>query len=234
MSTCLSCAHLAEGEARTVCGRCEARIRRWLREADAQRPLLAASLHLGTAPAAGRTGGTGRAHSPLPVRGDVLNLLAAGAPGTVPDPHGDQSGPMPLDAMLSGWAHAVAKDRGARPHRRTGVTWSAWLLAAMPYVVTASWAGTFYTELDDMISLVRAITATEPRRRHHTAPCPTCHTFALGRLDWDAYVDCEACGLLLTPQEYEAHRARVMPPLVRLGILMTAAQHTQEQEGAAA
>jgi hypothetical protein len=236
MTACLICRHGPGAASRTVCPACETRLRALLREIDAQRPLLAASLHLDTAPADGRTGSGGRAHSPLPVRGDVLTLLGAGATGTVPDPYGDQSGPVPLDTLLAGWAHAVAAELAelaAEPFRRHRTTWSTWLAAYMPQVVTAQWADAFHEELADIVHRIRAITRTEPRRRPKTAPCPSCAAFALFETDWQPYVDCEACGLLLTPSEYDQHAAATLPPLYRLGLQLVVSQHAHDQEHAA-
>ncbi|MFE6853453.1 hypothetical protein ACFVDH_22015 [Streptomyces sp. NPDC057674] len=227
MSLCLIC-HRTPDPARTACQPCEATLRALLLEVDAQRPLLAASLYLGAAPAGGRVTGGGRAHSPLPVRGHVLTLLAAGTLDAVTGPRADQSGDVPLDTLLAGWAAAVANDLvgpGAVPFRRRGMTWATWLAAYMPHVVTASWVGAFHTELDDLVRRIRAVTTTEPRRNAMQAPCPSCMAFALGRTDWQTYIDCEACGTLLTPAEYDAHRATVMPPLARIGVLIAAHTH---------
>ncbi|MEV7282857.1 hypothetical protein [Streptomyces sp. NPDC093111] len=225
---CLICHH-ATAAPRTACGRCEGGIRAMLREIDAQRPLLADLLTPGSAPAGPRTAATGRAHSPMPVRGDVLTLLGAGATTTVPDPHGDQSGPAPLDALLEGWAAAVAAELpelDATPLRRSGTTWSQWLTAYLPQIATAHWADTLHSELTAAVRRIRSMTATEPRRRPQDAPCPSCTAFALFATDWAPYIDCEACGLLLTPSEYETHARTTLPNLARLAILITAAHHT--------
>lgn len=233
---CLIC-HRDPSAVRTVCPACETTLRALLREVDAQRPLLAASLYLGAAPTGGRVTGGGRAHSPLPLRGDVLTLLAAGTLEAVTGPRDDQAGGVPLDTLLAGWAAAVTTDllgHALVPFRRRGTTWSTWLTAYMPHVVTASWAAEFHAELTSLVRQIRSITHTEPRRHAQTAPCPHCDTFALFETDWQPYVECDACGLLLTPEQYADHAARVLPPLMRLGILLTAAQHTHDQEGAAA
>lgn len=224
---CLICHH-ATAAPRTACGRCEAHIRAMLREIDAQRPLLAALLTPGSSPAGPRAAATGRAHSPMPVRGDVLTLLGAGATSSVPDPHGDQTGPAPLDALLAGWAAAIAADLpelDATPARRHGTTWSQWLTRYLPQITTAPWADALHSELADVVQRIRAMTATEPRRHPQDAPCPSCAAFALVATDWEPYIDCEACGLLLTPSEYQTHARATLPNLARLAILITAAQH---------
>jgi hypothetical protein len=228
---------------RTVCRRCEHRMRGWLREIDLQRPLLEASLLLSSAPTEGHS--AGRAHSPLPVRPDVISLLATGAAGTVPDPHGDQVGSLPIDTLLQTWAQALAEHVRLRadapepesheatgpravPALRPGRTWSTWLTAYLPWALGSPWITAFHSELADLISHIRAITCSEPRRRAQKAPCPSCRAFALFEEDWQTYIDCEACGLLLTPAEYRAHHDTVMPALYRIGVLMTAATAAKE------
>ncbi|MFC8276271.1 hypothetical protein ACFUJR_27820 [Streptomyces sp. NPDC057271] len=238
MTACLICHHDPGAPPRTVCPGCETRLRALLREIDAQRPLLAASLRLDTAPADGRPGG-GRAHSPLPVRGDVLTLLGAGTLATVTGHPGDQSGPVPLDTLLAGWAHAIATEitgrEDVRAFRRRGSTWSAWLTAYLPHIVTSPGAGALHDELTDVVYRIRAITRTEPRRHSQTAPCPHCEAFALVATDWQPDIHCEACGLLLTPSQYDDHARATLPRLVRLGILMAAAPYLgTETQGAAA
>ncbi|MEW2631807.1 hypothetical protein AB0903_09140 [Streptomyces sp. NPDC048389] len=209
---------------RTACVRCENRLRAWLREIPLQRPLLEASLHIGAAPATGRLGGTGRAHAPLPLREDVLTLLGPAAPGTVHDPHHDQTGPTPIHAVLYAWADRLADQLGhALPALRPGDDYSYYVLANLRHVVTRAWVTDMYAELRDLIHRIRAVTRTEPQRRVQEAPCPSCRAFALFEEDWQTYLDCEACGLLLTPAEYRAHHAAVMPTLYRIGVLMAAA-----------
>lgn len=228
MSHCLICTHPAE-HPRTACTRCEHRLRGWLTEIPRQLVLLTASLELGTRPAQG-FGGAGRAHSPLPVRADVLTLLGPAAPGPVHDAAGDQSGPTPVHAVLHAWADQLADDLDHMlPPVNPRSPYAYYLARHLGHVVRSGWVASMHAELADLIRRIRAVTSTEPRRRSLDAPCPSCEAFTLGHLDWDAYIDCEACGLLLTPDEYDAHRATVMPPLARLGVLLTAHQHlTQE------
>ncbi|WP_435969325.1 hypothetical protein [Streptomyces sp. Qhu_M48] len=228
MTPCLICTHDA-GPSRTACVRCEHRIRGWLGELPRQHVLLVASLELGTRPAQG-FGGTGRAHSPLPVRGDVLTLLGPAAPGPVHDTLGDQGGPQPIHAVLHAWADQLAEDLGhLLPPINPRAPYADYLARHLGHAVRASWIAHMHTELADLIRRIRTVTSTEPRRRALDAPCPHCQAFALGHLDWDTHIDCEACGRLLTPDEYETHRAVVMPPLARIGVLMAAAQHLAQE-----
>ncbi|MFE2556655.1 hypothetical protein ACFXGT_11555 [Streptomyces sp. NPDC059352] len=227
MSTCLICAHTAV-QPRTACARCEHRVRGWLGELPRQVVLLTASLELGTRPAQG-FGGAGRAHSPLPVRGDVLNLLGPAAPGVVRDTAGDQGGPQPVHAVLHAWADQLAEDLGHMlPPINPSAPYADYLARHLGHAVRSSWIALMHAELADLVRRIRAVTSTEPRRRPLDAPCPSCSAFALGHVDWQTYAACEACGLLLTPAEYETHRAAVMPPLARLGVLLAAQHLTQE------
>lgn len=233
---------------RGVCDRCARRMSGWLHELDLQRILLQSMLVPGSnGPAQGSVHG-GRAHSPLPARGDVLTLLGPGASSTLADPYGDARGDqdagMPLDAVLRGWAEATAEhirlraDRPepgssaatgprATPWLRPGSTWSTWLVAYLPWALTAPWAGDLHTELDDLVQHARRITHTEPRRRPKSAPCPACGAFALVEEDWQTYIECTLCEALLTPHEYELHAQSVMPTLYRTALLIAA--HNEEK-----
>ncbi|MET9952374.1 hypothetical protein ABZ135_12605 [Streptomyces sp. NPDC006339] len=227
MSLCLICTHPSDAP-RTACARCGDRLRGWLAEIPRQLVLLAASLELGARPAQGY-GGAGRAHSPLPVRGDVLTLLGPAAPGPVRDSARDQTGPAPVHAILYAWADQLAEDLGHDlPPMTPRAPYADYLARHLDHIVRSAWVALLHAELADVVRRIRAITSTEPRRRALDAPCPSCAAFGLGHTDWQAYVDCETCGLLLTPTEYDEHRAAVMPALVRIGILMTARELTQE------
>lgn len=215
---------LLDSEAgRTACGRCEQRIRGWLRELPHQVRLLQACLQPDRTPLTGSVHG-GRAHAPLPVRGDVLTLLGAGAPGSVENPHGDQTGPLPIDRQMLNWAEMTAERVGLSrtPWRRPGRTWASWLTAYLPWALTAPWIGDMHDELADLLYTVRGITHTEPRRRPKDAPCPSCTAFALIEEDWQPYIECTLCGRLLTPAEYDDHARRTMPALYRTALLIAA------------
>ncbi|MBB4987477.1 hypothetical protein [Streptomyces nymphaeiformis] len=224
MSTCLICTHPAE-QPRTACTRCEHRIRGWLGEIPRQLVLLAASLELGSRPAQGY-GGAGRAHAPLPVRGDVLTLLGPAAPGPVRDTAGDQGGPQPVHAVLHAWADQLADDLGhVLPPINPRAPYAAYLARHLGHITRTGWVALMHGELADLVRRIRAVTSTEPRRRPADAPCPACQAFGLGRTDWETYLDCEACGLLLTEAEYADHHAAVMPPLARTALGLLLAEH---------
>lgn len=232
-----------------ACGRCEQRIRSWLTELDYQMPILRALLQHDRAPTEGTIHG-GRAHSPLPVRGDVLNLLGAGSNTTLADPYdetrGDQDGPLPITATLTGWAEATAEHirlRTGRPEPgrhegtgpratpalRPGGTWTAWLTAYLPQALTADWIGDLHDELRTLLARVRGITHTEPQSHPQDAPCPGCSAFGLVETDWAPYIECTVCQLLLTRAEYQNHARSIMPQLYRTALRLVIAHHTQEK-----
>lgn len=231
-ATCRICAHPVDR--RAACPRCEHRIRGWLGEIPPQLTLLRASLELDTRPTAGR-GGASRAHSPLPVRGDVLALLGPAAPGPVRDTRRDQTGPAPVHAVLHAWADQLAEDLGHDlPPMNSRADYAGYLARHLSHALTRDWIAPMHTELQDLVHRIRSITRTEPRRRPKVAPCPNCAAFALFETDWQTYIDCEACSLLLTHGEYADHAATALPPLYQLGVLLAAHQLTHGQEDAAA
>ncbi|MFE5159660.1 hypothetical protein ACFRNT_14290 [Streptomyces sp. NPDC056697] len=209
---------------RAACSLCEHRIRGWLTELPHQMPLLAASLERdGGGPAIGGT--SGRAVAPVPLRLDVLNLLGPAASSTVHDPHADQTGPVPILAILGDWADHLATDRGqAPPAHRTVESCTGYLAAHLPYALARGWIAELHAELGELVNRIRGITRTEPRRRSLPAPCPgtDCRTFGLVEIDWADYIECTVCGRLLTRAEYDDHAAAVLPPLHRLAILIAA------------
>lgn len=235
MSSCtiVRCGHPLQPHEhrRGVCDRCEHRIRGWLRELGLQRILLRALLAPGSnGPSTGSIHG-GRAHSPLPVDLRVLTLLGPGASSTLTDSYGDarrdQDAGTSLDTVLRGWAEATAERTGlpATPWLRPGSTWSTWLTAYLPWALTAPWIGDLHDELDDLVHQARAITHTEPRRHRKDAPCPSCRSFTLDETEWQPYIECTACGTLLTPAEYAQHAQSVMPALYGTALLIAAQKH---------
>ncbi|WP_200302256.1 hypothetical protein [Streptomyces adelaidensis] len=228
---------LPDGRPGRVCSRCASRIRARLAELHYQLPLLQASLQHDRSPTTGTIHG-GRATSPMPLRADVINLLGPGSNSAVTDPYdetrGDQSGPLPIDTHLKGWAEMTAGHvrLAPAPGIRPGHTWAAWLDAYLPWIVTAPWVAEFHQELAELLARVRAITRTEPQRHLQDAPCPNCDAFALIDEDWQAYVECKACGLLLTHPEYLDHARRVLPALHRTALTILLATRTAQENQA--
>lgn len=216
---------------RQACGRCEHRIRGWLRELPRQLPLLEASLQHDRGPAQGTTHG-GRAHSPLPVRQDVLTLLGPGATGAVHDADRDQTGPLPITTTLTSWVQLVAEERhlpGPTGHP-TVRQLTQWLATHLDWATGQPWIAELHQELAELLARVRRITHTEPQRHPQDAPCPSCHAFALIEEDWQPYIECTLCELLLTPQEYADHAKRVMPALYRTALALAVQQQQNNPE----
>lgn len=247
---CDVCRHPAP-EDRYLCEACEYQLHTWLRTLPRQAELLRLCLHPATGPA--QRGGSGRAHSPLPVDLRVLDLLGPGHAVPLEDPHGDQTGGIPITALLAGWAHYIAgsipaADRAAYgavrvdPYGRpcawlqagTGIAaWCTWLRTSLPYAVTRPLVSDLYSQLDALVARIGLITHTTPRRTPKDAPCPSCTSFALVEWEDQLHITCEACGHRLLPDEYTAHRGQVMPALARVALLMEARREEARREDAA-
>lgn len=239
---------LPETEAdRYACQACVYRIRAWLRQLPAELPLLQAQLQPSGQPGQGHAGG--RAHSPAPLRLDVLDMLGPGGP-VLDDPHGDQTGGLPITATLYGWARLIASEHPAVWHDRHGTVqiapcegaasryggspaaWCSWLLRYLAYAVGRLWIGELYRELEDLMGRVQAITGTAVRTRRMMAPCPACQMFALTTVDGDWFIKCQACPEILDRDAYAAHCTAVLPPLTRLAVLLADAEVTGDAEAA--
>lgn len=229
MTTCIICRRsLPEGSDRYACPGCEHSMRYTLGALVGELPALRAALVPGGSPRTGTRFG-GRANAPLPVNVSVLDLLGPGASAVVPDPLGEQTGGVPLGALLLGWAHAVAREVTGRywhggteyrvpctPAVRRGggiPEWAAWLAAYLPLAATLPWVAEMHGELEDALRRVRAITGTQPRTHPRLAPCPACSACAMSRTDGQWEITCEACGHRMDPDAYDAHAAAVLPGL---------------------
>ncbi|MCX4661485.1 hypothetical protein [Streptomyces uncialis] len=229
-TTCDICARAQRPDdwARAACRPCTDRLRAMLRELPGHLPLLEASLVPGARPAEGRHGGTGRAHPPLPARGDVLTLLGPAAPGTVRDPHGDQTGPTPIHALLTTWTRTLATDRGLPVLAAPGTipVLATRLSAHMEWIAHQPWAADLHTELDELLRQVRRITHTRPARRPCRAPC-RCGAWALTAQDWAEYIECGICGRLYTRTEYQLWAATAMSTLARTALALHLQEHAE-------
>ncbi|MFF9146341.1 hypothetical protein ACF1BN_15920 [Streptomyces sp. NPDC014861] len=240
MTRCAAChIPLPAGTDLHACAPCLDRLRGMLAEIPQHLPLLALLL----APtAAQRTPGasapTGRAHSPLPLRLDVVNLLGPGHAVQLPDPHGDQDTTVPIRSLLHGWAAYVASqyptihyDAHGTVHITLGTTarsrfgtgpaaWCHWLTAYLPFAAGHDWIGDLYQQIDHAVRLLRSKTDRQPRRVPRSAPCPACDVFGLVSTEGEQLIACEACGHRLTADQYRAHSAAVLPALTRLAVLL--------------
>ncbi|MFD4745024.1 hypothetical protein ACFWOS_06145 [Streptomyces rubiginosohelvolus] len=233
---CISCfGRLPDDSPRTGCEACEYRVHTWLRELPRHLVLLAEMLRPDTGPA--RRGGVGRAHAPLPVRLEVLDLVGPGQPVLLDDPHGDQTGGIPISALLYGWARYLA---GGFPTVRSDAHGTIhiarcdgagirggdvpglcrWLGAYLPHAVSQPWWDDFYEQLEQLLLRVRRLTHTRPVTRAKDAPCPLCSAWSLVEREDELHITCTICPARLTPAEYDAHRAEVMPGLTALALHM--------------
>jgi hypothetical protein len=223
--TCTICPNTApEGE--HLCPLCTDDLRGWLAELAHQARLLEAFLVPGASPAAGRTGGTGRAHAPLPVDLRVLALLGPGSLDAPADPEEPED--LPIRTRLAGWAGRIAYSyRAARTDQagtqyvtrctqavpRRGATipgWCAWLTAYLPYTVTRPWAADLHRQIGDLVHRLRDLTQSTARTHAFAAPCPSCEACALTRTDGQWHIRCQLCDHQLTPEEYDQHVAEVL------------------------
>ncbi|MFD5903605.1 hypothetical protein ACFWHG_19200 [Streptomyces microflavus] len=225
-----------------LCQACQHAILAWLYEIPHQVAELRTMLEPTTGPA--QRGGSGRAHAPLPVRLDVLDLIGPGHAHYLEDPHGDQTGGVPVGAFLAGWAHYIASDvpavhrdahgtaqvlqsriATAWPRSGTGLTaWCTWHARYLPYAATRPFAASFYNDLEGMLLRLRRLTHAEPRTRRLQAPCPRCQSWTLTEREDQLHIACTACPARLTPEEYATHRDQVMPAITAIALRIITAK----------
>lgn len=203
-------------------------LRGWLAELPRQARLLAEFLAPSASPAAGRTGGTGRATAPVPVDLRVLVLLGPGHLDPPTGPSDDSDDTVPILTLLDGWAGHIAYTYPAvtitrdgttyiRPceqawpsHGATAAGWCAWLTAYLPYALTHPWIADLHRQLGDLLARIRDLTHAVPHRYAQGAPCPSCDAFALTRTDGQWGVRCELCNHHLEPDQYDQHAAEFL------------------------
>jgi hypothetical protein len=229
---------------RYACPGCEHTAAYALRRIVAELPALRAAMVPGSAPGGRRP--VGRAHAPMPVVVPVLDLLGPGTPQLLSeDPHGEQTGGIPLAPLLAGWVkfaagqqlaahrlrHGDAAPEDAAPRTAAGgipglcVT----LTRLLPYAVTRPWIDGLHADLTDALHRVRQVTGSRPQTHPRLAPCPACTAFALGLTDGEWHVRCQACGHRMAPDAYDAHAAAVLPGLARTMARIVAANALQNQ-----
>lgn len=166
-----------------------------------------------------RAGGrvSGSKERQLPIRVDPLDL-AAPARFVWLDGE-DQIGYVSVASTLDFWVRDWREARGGREG------------LPAPYVpALASW---LLRRVDDAMDDHPAIDeAWNDVRRIHGAlraqiglidvpdykrgtPCPKCHTLSLVRDNGSDYIDCRACGTLLTPEQYTEHVAALAAQMKR-------------------
>lgn len=247
-TTCAVC-HRHAPAGHYLCDACQYRMHSYLREIPRHLPLLRDMLRPDTGPA--QRGGSGRAHSPLPVDIRVLDLLGPGHVVPLDDPHGDQTGGVPVGPLLVGWARYIASEipsvhrdehgtvriqpcNGPWSRRGTDVpAWCTWLQAYLPYAARQSWAEVMYEQLEDMVHRIRRLTRLRPGSRPMDAPCPGCNRFGLQERDDELEISCSRCSARLTRAQYADHRAAIMPGLVLTALRIQVGREQARQKDAA-
>ncbi|WP_171110610.1 MULTISPECIES: hypothetical protein [unclassified Streptomyces] len=227
MSNCIICTRTAPDGSR-ACQLHADELRAWLTELPRQAALLEAFVAPSARPTAGRIGGTGRAHAPIPADLRVLTLLG---PGRY-DPTGpDDDGTAPITATLGAWAGHIAYHYPAAtrdPHGTAHTTpceqawptrgetitgWCNWLLAYLPFTLTLPLVDDFHEQLGNLIRRIRDLTHATPHRHAMAAPCPQCEALALVTVDGQWDIRCEACGHHLEREAYDEHANAVLARL---------------------
>ncbi|WP_432193792.1 hypothetical protein [Streptomyces sp. bgisy027] len=222
MSSCAICPRTAP-DGQHACPLHTDELRAWLAELPYQTRLLEEFVAPAGRPSAGRIGGTGRAHAPVPVDMRVLALLGPGHadPGTADE----EPDTIPIRAWLDAWAGFIAYSHPAvrrdlygtqytRPCEQAvpkkGATipgWCTWLTAYLPHALTHPWIADFHRQLGDLIDRIRDLTHAVPHRHEYAAQCPACEAFALAAVDGQEGITCSRCGHHLTHAEYDQHAA---------------------------
>ncbi|MFE9886263.1 hypothetical protein [Streptomyces scopuliridis] len=225
MTDCTICPRTAPDGAH-ACHACTRDLRAWYAELPHQLPLLRLALIPEGRPVQGGVGG--RSTAPIPLNLSALNLLGPGQPVPPADPYRDTTGPIPIRALVSGWAHyiayehpAVSRDRhgtvqvrpcnGARAtHGTTVADWCRWLTAYLPYSVTRPWIRDHHTQIADLMRRIRDLTHATPYRRRMAMPCPECGAFGLTSIGGQWGVTCEVCDTHLEPEQYTAYAQTIL------------------------
>ncbi|MFI0939163.1 hypothetical protein [Streptomyces sp. NPDC021020] len=191
MTQTFECAVCGEHSGHQTCARCFSRLKGMLESLPEQYVLLCMS-HQPL-----KTGSDGRSpralHAPLPGRLDVLNLLGPAARQGVMNE--DQSGPVPFLEVLAGWAEAVSEERRLTPVRRNVTALVDRLTRHLIWITEQTFAGDFFTEIEELLRVTRRITLTEHRvELLRGVACPSCGMFAMVRhLPGDWAAECRFC-----------------------------------------
>lgn len=148
------------------------------------------------------------------VRGVPIRLDLLGPPDTRPvvDLFGDQAGDPAVAAVLRGWVVTWWEDwrgpfAGEQLLRDRSITASAgWLRTRLGEACDRLESiREFADELGAIhLSLRRALGLTDPQPEHcQGVPCKRCDLKELYRQPGDDWIECDACGLLLSAWEYD-------------------------------
>lgn len=114
-----------------------------------------------------------------------------------------------IEAQLTGWARIIAEEHQPAIHGPADgsmPTVGQWVADLLPWVTYQDWCDAMALELGETALSVRALVATEPRRRELPGICPGCRMLSLVQYDGDTVVLCRIrdCGRRLTQGEYQA------------------------------
>jgi hypothetical protein len=186
----------------------------------AELPELWTALCESLEPNGGHGDGRGTGEPGSGVRIDVLSFTGpASEPRIVNgEPHAaDQSGTVPLVAILAGWAELVMQERRfASRARLTFATARAYLVAQHDWICRQAWADDYAAELHEVWCTARALTNTwtspELLRNRY---CPWCKMGCLyqERRDGSGVIECQpnagGCGSWWTSAEHYEQTVRM-------------------------
>jgi hypothetical protein len=142
---------------------------------------------------------TARLHAPAPVNEQVLSLLGPGDYLPDADPGLDQTGSMPVRAVLSAWCQVL---RG-RPQPNISLAVTA-LLEHHTAACAAAWAEAYAEQIGDLHRQLEHHAHTRARTRTLSLACPKCTLYSLSQMDGDD-VRCGTprCGVVIGADDYD-------------------------------
>lgn len=197
-----------------LCAWCYRRLRRDLAELAELYRRVAADLMPGSG---GGEKVSGSREDPVPVRLAALSWIGPAAPGEVRDVHRDQTGPVPLIAVLTEWTRLVVEETGFRPMRQEIVHLLWWLdLRAEWCAAQRDWADDYAAEVHDQVLIGRGLAGgriDDVRPERVRVPCPRCDRRTVWRRPGEDRVECAensgGCGILWTEDEWTAEMEAV-------------------------
>ncbi|MFC1410476.1 hypothetical protein ACEZCY_14550 [Streptacidiphilus sp. N1-12] len=162
-------------------------------------PGLAATAYEDLAPSSHRGTGmpTGTRTPPLPVREDILSLLGPGDYLTQPDPNGDQTGDIPIPAMLSNWCQIIWG------YPCTGISTAVEiLLRHHTRACAADYAADYARDISTAHQRLEALARTYAPPL--SVRCPRCTQLTLAVDPGRGYLCCDPdCHTRLNPDQYD-------------------------------
>jgi hypothetical protein len=146
---------------------------------------------------------TARLHAPAPVNEQVLSLLGPGDYLPDADEGLDQTGSMPVRAILSAWCQVL---RG-RPQPNISRAVAA-LLEHHTAACAAPWAVAYAEQIGDLHRQLQHHAHVRARTRTLQLACPKCTLYSLSQIDGDD-VRCGTprCGVVIPAADYDRRAA---------------------------